>query len=324
MFDPTPSTREAFRLPGVDRLRRLPGMRCLVEDLATFAVTAGAWLRREPVLHNVLLTLVADRLSGDVPLSGDERFVRVVDGGETVGAMVWTPPRGPLLAAMPVGAARTLAEHLVRAAPLVEVHGPVPAAGGFAERYAECAHLVAVPGTAQRIFALDAVRLPTGVPGHARPATTADRDLLVSWAVAFAAETSPGRRPVDLSGQVDARLRHGLLWLWEWAGRPVSTAWLSRPVAEVVRVSGVFTPPGERGRGFASGCVAHVSRHALDAGATTCTLYTDLANPTSNRIYQALGYRRVAEAAQWRFAPPSEVLIKRFASETDPGLTQTS
>ncbi|WP_185755378.1 hypothetical protein [Micromonospora sp. A202] len=46
-------------------------MRCLVEDLATFAVTAGAWLRREPVLHNVLLTLVADRRSGDVPLSGD-------------------------------------------------------------------------------------------------------------------------------------------------------------------------------------------------------------------------------------------------------------
>ncbi|WP_433649676.1 hypothetical protein ACQP2C_24080 [Micromonospora zamorensis] len=108
-------------------------MRCLVEDLATFAVTAGAWLRREPVLHNVLLTLVADRLSGDVPLSGDERFVRVVDGGETVSAMVWTPPRGPLLAAMPVAAARTLAEHVVGAAPpLVEVHGPVPAVAEFA------------------------------------------------------------------------------------------------------------------------------------------------------------------------------------------------
>lgn len=60
-------------MPGADRLRTVPGMRCLVEDLATFAATAGAWLRREPVLHNVLLTLVADRLSGDVPLSGAER-----------------------------------------------------------------------------------------------------------------------------------------------------------------------------------------------------------------------------------------------------------
>ncbi|WP_430496627.1 hypothetical protein ACQRWP_19275 [Micromonospora trifolii] len=41
-------------------------------------------MRREPALHNVLLTLVADRLSGDVPLSGDERFGRAVDGGATV------------------------------------------------------------------------------------------------------------------------------------------------------------------------------------------------------------------------------------------------
>ncbi|MCO1599083.1 GNAT family N-acetyltransferase [Micromonospora sp. RHAY321] len=284
-------------------------MRCLVEDLATFAVTAGAWLRREPVLHNVLLTLVADRLSGDVPLSGDERFVRVADGGATVGAVVWTPPRGPLLGAAPPPAARALAEHFVRAAPpLVEVHGPVPAVAEFAQRYAERAGLMAVPGTAQRIFQLDAVRPPTGVPGRARPATLADRDLLVEWAAAFLVETAPGGPPVDLSGQVDARLPHGdLLWLWECAGAPVSTAWLSRPVAGVVRVSGVYTPPEQRGHGFASGCVAHVSQYALTAGATRCTLYTDRANPTSTRIYQTLGYHPLAEATQWRFPAPSDV-----------------
>ncbi|MFC8300310.1 GNAT family N-acetyltransferase [Micromonospora orduensis] len=276
-------------------------MRCLVEDLAAFAGTAGAWLRREPVLHNVLLTLVADRLSGDVPLSGDEWFVRVVDGGATVGAAVWTPPRGPLLGAVPVAAARSLAEHVVRAAPpIVEVHGPVPAVVEFARRYADRAGVRAVPGTAQRIFRLDAVRQPTGVPGQARPARAADRDLLVAWAAAYSAEVTPDRRPVDLSGQVDARLPHGdLLWLWERAGVPVSMAWLTRPVAGVARVSGVYTPPGQRGRGFAGGCVAHVSRYALSAGATTCALYTDRANPTSNHIYQAVGYVPVADAAQW-------------------------
>ncbi|MEV7326911.1 GNAT family N-acetyltransferase [Micromonospora sp. NPDC093244] len=282
-------------------------MRCLVEDLAAFAGTAGAWLRREPVLHNVLLTLVADRLSGDVPLSGAERFVRVVDGGVTVGAAVWTPPRGPLLGAVPVAAARALAEHFVRAAPpLAEVHGPVPAVVEFARRYADRAGLLAVPGTAQRIFRLDAVRPPTGVPGQARPATVADRDLLVAWAEAFGAETTPGLRRVDLLRQVDARLPYGdLLWLWEVAGTPVSMAWLSRQVSGVARVSGVYTPPEHRGRGFAGGCVAHASRYALSAGATTCTLHTDLANPTSNHIYQALGYTPVADAAQWRFRPPN-------------------
>ncbi|WP_406078838.1 GNAT family N-acetyltransferase [Micromonospora sp. NBC_00858] len=278
-------------------------MQCLTEDLATFTAAADAWLRREPVLHNVLLTLVADRLSGDVPLSGDEQFVRVVDGGATVGAAVHTPPRGPLLGAVSVAAARALADHFVRAAPsLAEVHGPVPAVGEFAERYAECAHLVAVPGTAQRIFELDAVRSPVGVPGRARPATTADRDLLITWAAAFLAETAPGGPPVDPARQIDARLPHGdLLWLWEQAGTPVATAWLSRPVAGVVRVSGVYTPPKWRGHGFASACVAHVSRYALNTGAAACTLYTDRANPTSNRIYQLLGYRPKVDVPQWRF-----------------------
>ncbi|MFC4019486.1 GNAT family N-acetyltransferase [Micromonospora sp. GCM10011542] len=279
-------------------------MHCHVEDLAAFAATAGAWLRREPVLHNVLLTLVADRLSGDVALSGAERFVRVVDGGVTVGAAVHTPPRGPLLAAMPPAAARALAEHLLGAAPpLAEVHGPVPAVEAFAERYAERAGLVAVPGTAQRIFQLDAVRPPVGVRGRARPATVADRDLLVAWAGAFLAETAPGGPAVDPAAQIDARLQHGdLLWLWADAGEPVATAWLSRRVAGVARVSGVYTPPARRGRGYASGCVARASRYALDAGATRCTLYTDRADPISNRIYQALGYRPVADVAQWRFA----------------------
>lgn len=287
-------------------MRRMPSVQCLTEDLATFAAGADAWLRREPVLHNVLLTLVADRLSGDVPLSGGERFVRLVDAGTTVGAAVHTPPRGPLLGAVSPAAAWAFAEHFVRAVPpLVEVHGPVPAVTEFAERYAECAGRVAVPGTAQRIFRLDAVRPPVGVAGRARPATVADRDLLIAWAAAYAAETTPAGPPVDAAGQIDARLPHGdLLWLWERAGAPVSTAWLSRPVAGVVRVSGVYTPPQWRGRGFASGCVADVTRYALDAGAIACTLYTDLANPTSNRIYQTLGYRPLSDAAQWRFVAP--------------------
>jgi GNAT superfamily N-acetyltransferase len=278
---------------------------CHVEDLADFAAAAGAWLRREPVLHNVLLTLVEDRLSGDVPLSGAERFVRVVDGAVTVGAAVHTPPRGPLLSAMPPAAARALAEHFVGAAPpLVEVHGPVSAVGGFAERYAERAGLVAVPGTAQRIFELDTVRSPVGVPGRPRPATGVDRNLLIAWAGAFLAETAPGGPPVDHAAQIDARLPHGdRLWLWEDAGAPAAMVWLSRPFAGVTRVSGVYTPPARRGHGYATACVAHASRHALATGATRCTLYTDRANPTSNKIYATLGYRPLSDTTQCRFAP---------------------
>jgi predicted GNAT family acetyltransferase len=78
-------------------------------------------------------------------------------------------------------------------------------------------------------------------------------------------------------------------------------AWLSPPVAGVVRVSGVYTPPERRRRGYASGCVAAISQVALERGAAACVLYTDLDNPTSNTIYQRIGYRPVVESAIWRF-----------------------
>jgi uncharacterized protein len=68
-----------------------------------------------------------------------------------------------------------------------------------------------------------------------------------------------------------------------------------------VRISGVYTPQGKRGRGYASGCVAAASAYALGSFAHTCMLYTDLSNPTSNRIYQAIGYVPVADCDSWRF-----------------------
>jgi len=48
--------------------------------------------------------------------------------------------------------------------------------------------------------------------------------------------------------------------------------------------------------------VAAVSQRGLDAGASACMLYTDAANPTSNKIYQRIGYRQVGTAQEWRFS----------------------
>jgi predicted GNAT family acetyltransferase len=62
----------------------------------------------------------------------------------------------------------------------------------------------------------------------------------------------------------------------------------------VVRIGPVYTPPELRGRGYASSAVAARSRLAIQNG-LRCTLFTDLANPTSNKIYADVGYRRVAD-----------------------------
>ncbi|MFS8480264.1 MAG: GNAT family N-acetyltransferase, partial [Micromonosporaceae bacterium] len=124
---------------------------------------------------------------------------------------------------------------------------------------------------------------------------------------AFSAEALPQEGRADATSterMVDVRLRRpGAQWLWEVEGEPVCTAILSAPVAGVVRISGVYTPPEKRGRGYGSACVAGVSQHALDTGASACMLYTDRANPVSNKIYQAIGYRPVGDTQEWRFGP---------------------
>ena len=68
------------------------------------------------------------------------------------------------------------------------------------------------------------------------------------------------------------------------------------------RVGYVYTPPSFRGRGYASATVASLSQQLLDGRRRFCFLYTDLANPTSNAIYQRIGYQPVAEVVDILFS----------------------
>ncbi|MGW4027163.1 GNAT family N-acetyltransferase, partial [Streptomyces sp. NPDC005009] len=54
--------------------------------------------------------------------------------------------------------------------------------------------------------------------------------------------------------------------------------------------------------GYAGAVTAEVSRAALASGATDVVLFTDPANPTSNALYQRIGYVRVADFAGYRFS----------------------
>jgi RimJ/RimL family protein N-acetyltransferase len=274
------------------------------------------WLLTEPVLHNVFLTMVAAKRDGLVPLADDERWIRAVDGsGSVTGAAMWGSPGTLLLGEVSEPVAHAIAEFVAAGPlPVTSAVATTPVSGSFAARYAEAAEATASPEGRSRIFCLDAEPVPPlAVAGQARPATVADRDLLIAWADAFTAEADPQRGPVDTSVPIDARLKHGddLLWLWENGGTPVSVAWITRPLAGMARISGVYTPPERRGRGYASGCVAAASRHAQTVLASRCMLYADLANPTSNGIYQALGYRPVADVREWAFSPAHSASRRR-------------
>jgi len=92
----------------------------------------------------------------------------------------------------------------------------------------------------------------------------------------------------------------GDIFLWD-DGRPVSVAARNRPTPHGISVGYVYTPPELRGRGYATSCVAALSQHLLDSGYEFCTLFTDLANPTSNDIYQQIGYRPICDYDEYVF-----------------------
>jgi GNAT superfamily N-acetyltransferase len=152
-----------------------------------------------------------------------------------------------------------------------------------------------------RLFRLDELIEPDPVVGEPRAATSAERDLIAGWYRAFGAEA--GTLGANLEQAADQALNTGRVWLWCLDGHPVSLAGRRGPEAGSARVGPVYTPPAERGHGYGSAVTAVATRDILDLGAIPA-LFTDLANPTSNKIYQALGYYPVEDRLQVMFEPP--------------------
>jgi GNAT superfamily N-acetyltransferase len=157
-----------------------------------------------------------------------------------------------------------------------------------------------------RLHVLKTLVEPRVAPdGRPRAAVPADATLALEWFRAFhadAAEQAGRLEPVGHVEQFDAedidrRIVEGRIWLWEdMLGTPVSLVGFNAPSFGVARVGPVYTPRTQRGHGYASVLTAHVSRLLRDTGSRVC-LFTDQANPTSNKIYAAIGYRPVVDMA---------------------------
>jgi predicted GNAT family acetyltransferase len=156
----------------------------------------------------------------------------------------------------------------------------------------------------ERIFELAEVIPPLPVNGAIRAATPDDRPLLVDWLTAFGREALGEDDATRVAASVDDWLagKGRSLWLWDDGG-PRSLTGVGGRTPNGTRIGPVYTPPDHRGRGYASALVAAVSQAQLDAGLKFCFLYTDLTNRTSNKIYQAIGYRPVTDALRIDFHP---------------------
>jgi predicted GNAT family acetyltransferase len=155
-------------------------------------------------------------------------------------------------------------------------------------------------GMQQRIHQLRRVRISEYAPGIFRKATFQDMERAVAWGQAFHRECFGDTEP-DRSPQVaEQKLSNGELFFWD-NPTPVSMAARTRPTPNGESIGLVYTPPEYRGQGYATSVVAALSQRILDDGKRFCCLYTDLANPTSNSIYQKIGYEPVADVIDIQF-----------------------
>ena len=276
-------------------------------DLSAFAADALPWLRREPVTGNLIAGNVGSRLSGLNDLEPGALWIRVLDGDELAGVAMVTPPHMLCVPALTEETVVALADALTALHPgLPGITGPRVPVERFVARWSVLTGAAAERGTALMIYELTEPKSPEGVPGSPRQAAPEDRELLADWVGAFSADVhSPVERTRDQRLEyVDRRIEHGMLWLWEDDGTPVSMA-LRTPVVEgISKISVVYTPPGHRGHGYAAASVAALCERLLaDPGIDRCILYADLDNPTSNGVYRRIGFTPAAEAVDYTFRP---------------------
>ncbi|MGV1009093.1 MAG: GNAT family N-acetyltransferase [Dermatophilaceae bacterium] len=286
-----------------------------IADPARFLEVCAGFLARSPVLNTVVASVAHQAASGDDPAEPQDWWLVIREHGDVAGVGMRTAhfgPRPAYLLPMPDQAARALARALhERGEPLGGINGALPAVRLCAEEAARLRGERVMVSAHTRLFQLGELTVPATVPGTLRTASAEHLELALAWFEAFSADADEqaGRprgvsaHPVpDREGMLRA-IAAGRIWLWTDAtGAPVHVTSVSRPSFGAVRLGPVYTPPSERGRGYASAAVAAVTRHLLTAGATPC-LFTDQANPTSNAIYQRLGYLPLVDMANLLIGP---------------------
>jgi GNAT superfamily N-acetyltransferase len=272
-------------------------------DLAAFWELAEPVYRADPIRNTVALTVLGGLLVEPDPTAKPPLLVTFEDNGATVGAAFCTPPWPVSVSAMPDGAAPELVTLLRELEfPVIGVNGPLEAAEQFSKEWQSATGAKQSLAFKLRLYRLDELVPPT-VAGTARHATDDDVPLLARWRAAFGEDA--GHMPEQDHAEVIRRsmsLGHASL-LWEVDGTPVSYAVASKPADAMSRVGPVYTPSEFRGHGYGSAASAAVSQWALDNGAEHVVLFADLANSTSNSIYQRIGFRPHHDAADYRFTP---------------------
>jgi RimJ/RimL family protein N-acetyltransferase len=261
-------------------------------ELDEFIAFHGPALERNAVRHNLILGLI------ERARESEGHGCRLWTLGEPGACAIRTARagRGILLGEVDEAQARRLARD-VADEDYPSVQGPDETAKWFVAE-AETQGKRFGEGEPLRIHALSRPPDRPQVPGSARRVVAEDAALLMEWTIAFIHDADL-RDPIPTPKDIEATIARGRYLFWIADGKPVAMAAMGRELRDCASIAPVYTLPDYRGRGFGGAITAAVVDQIFASGRSTACLYTDVANPASNRCYAKLGFTPVADA--WVF-----------------------
>jgi hypothetical protein len=271
------------------------------DDPAKFLEHSKQFLEAQEAENNLILGISSWLAAHPERIEHVPYFAIVEENGRIKAAAMMTPPYKLVLTHAATGFLGKIVDDLSkRRTTLPGVNGPRETSLVFAERWAKKKTCKYRLHRSLRIYQLSHVISPRPVNGRMRLALPKDRNALVQWARSFGKEIGEPQTKQEATEMVEQLMKDERLYLWDDAGLRSMAAW-SGPTTHGVRISLVYTPPEFRGEGYACTCVAALSQAVLNSGRSFCYLFTDLANPISNHVYQRIGYVPVCDYAEYEF-----------------------
>ena len=269
----------------------------LFDNARSFIKKAGKMLYARETINNLMLG-VSEQLLDNPSAYKDPFFATFTDENEEIVlAAVMTPPHNMILAGnhnFTDGISILISYLQDNQIHIPGVIGPVHISESFIKTWKHMAKETGKIKMRQRVYEARSVHMPPLPEGDFRVAFPKDSQIITEWLRAFTEEALEGETPPSFD-KVQDFISDGKVFVWEKEGELVAMAMKTRPIAHSVTINGVYTPPEQRRQGFATALVAKLSQNLLDSGYRFVNLFTDLDNPTSNDIYQKIGYHPVTD-----------------------------
>lgn len=274
------------------------------KNVISFLAGVGKYLAADEALHEGILGMAnAMQRRPDLFPEKDRWFCSIGTGSEVNAAAMYA--RDVLIVDYFSGNTNDITNELVKTVAegiknMMAARGDKAMVDAFSQEWCRRHNVSVKLKMEQKLYRLDKVNDVPLSRGKMRVATMTEKDLVLDWFHHFHLDVS-GEEREGWEATILPAVEAGWVFFWE-DGKPVSMATKTAPTDNGMSVGGVYTPPELRGNGYATSCVAELSRNILQSGKKFCRLTTDLSNPTSNSIYIKIGYRPIGDNSFYMFS----------------------